>query len=82
MRIFHRDSNLVFNDIELFLTVDELNQLSSYANQLLEKPSIHHIHLLENVESSNSKEITIAIVTNGNLHKFDERSREVILYNK
>lgn len=82
MRIFHRESNQVFEEIELFLTADELSQLSSYANQLIERPSIHHIHLSENIEMSNAKEITVTIVTDDNLDEFDERSREVILNNK
>lgn len=45
MRIFQRETNRVFEDIELFLTAGELLQLSSYAQQLIKKPSIHHCHL-------------------------------------
>ncbi|HWA05188.1 MAG TPA: hypothetical protein VG961_01480 [Ignavibacteria bacterium] len=72
----------MFEEIELFLTADELSQLSSYANELIERPSIHHVHLSENMDSGNSKEITVAIVTDDNLDEFDERSREVISKNQ
>ena len=81
MKIFHRETNQLFDDIEIFLSVDELHQLKSYVCQLIENPSIHHIHLLEDIDKSDSKEITIAIVTNDNINEFDERSREVILNN-
>jgi hypothetical protein len=77
MRIFHSDTNQVFEDIELFLTKEEMLGLVGWLEGLAENPKGHHIHFM-----SDNKEITVAICTEDNLNEFDERSKEVILYDK
>ena len=82
MRIFHRDSNQIFDDIELFLTLDEVKELAGRLWGLGDDPKGHHFHLVETEGDKIIKEITVAIVTDNNLEEFDERSREVLLNDK
>lgn len=77
MRILERNSNQVFEEIEIFLTLDEANELRGRLDGLISDLKIHHIHL-----DSDDKELTVAIYTNENLDEFDERSRELITNNK
>ncbi len=74
MRIFERNTNQVFEEIEIFLTLEEANELCGRLDGLISNLKAHHIHL-----DSDNKELMVAIYTKENLDEFDERSRELIL---
>lgn len=74
MRIFERTTNQVFEEIELFLTIDEANELCGRLEGLVSNIKAHHIHM-----DTDNKELIVAIYTKENLDEFDERSRELIL---
>ena len=83
MRILHRETNQVFNDIEIFLTVEEAQWLSAKLDWLWEHPEDHHSHLeTDLVGNKYQKELTVAVYTEDNLKQFDERSRKLILEDK
>ena len=74
MRIFERNTNQVFEEIEIFLTLEEANELCGRLDGLISNLKAHHIHL-----DSDNKELMVASYTKENLDEFDERSRELIL---
>jgi hypothetical protein len=82
MRIFHRDTDQTFKDIELFLTKEEAEDMIDGLQALLKNPDFHHIHLDRISEKDNFKQITIAVYYGDNIHTFDLRSRKLILEDK
>jgi len=83
MRIYNYDIDKSFKEIFIYLTPNEIEELISKLNWLLENPKDHHEHLIELGENDEiSREITVAIYTNDNINEFDERSKKLILEGK
>ena len=83
MRIFHRDSSKTFDSMEIFLTIEEADELRARIEGLVNNPKAHHIHLdTDEKDGVMQKELTVAVYTNDNLQEFDERSREIIINDK
>jgi len=75
MRILDDTSDKKLDNITLFLTKSELQILSGYAKQLLEKPSCDHFHLSS---EDYQKEITICVYEPNNANNFNARSQKLI----
>ena len=67
MRILDDESDKKLDNVTLFLTKEEVVQLQSYLNQLLENPKFQHFHL-SSVDYQ--KEITICLYDEKNLENF------------
>ncbi len=75
MKILDDEGNRPLKRVSLFLTRDETISLLKQLEGLISKHRRHHVH----VEDENfEREITIAIYTESNISKFDERSRRLI----
>jgi hypothetical protein len=79
MRILDKTTDKSANNICLYLTLDEANQLRDFLSELIEDPNQHHTHV-EDFDSE--KELTVAVYTESNLHQFDARSRRLIAEDK
>ena len=83
MRILHRDTNQVFDDMEIFLTMEEANELIAHLSGLIEQPEYGHVHVFgDEKDGVLYKELTIAIYTEDNLDEFDDQSQKLILEDK
>ncbi len=66
MRIYNTKLDCTFNGVMLILTKSELEELRDAANNLLENPSLDHIHVLSaDLSEEILKEITLASVEAG-----------------
>ena len=79
MRILDTESDKKLDDVMVFLTKAELQQLIGGARQLLENPSCDHVHLSN---EDYQKEITICLYDPKNAKNFDERSQKLIQYDE
>jgi hypothetical protein len=61
MRIMDYETNRSLNDIGVFLTIDEAEELLAYLRRLQEQPGVQRIHLSQFENSRLEKEITVAI---------------------
>lgn len=84
MRIFNYPTNSIFDEIDIYLTPNEIKEMINKMSNLLEDSKLHHIHLSEYNQDSSKiiKEINVCVYTNNNLSEFDERSRKIILEDK
>ena len=82
MRIFSYEINKSFDEIFIYLAPDEIKELISYLEHLIQHPQNHHIHLSEINLNEVKREITFSIYTNDNINEFDERSRKLLLEGK
>lgn len=80
MRILQRETDKVFDTIEIFLTIDEARKLKGILEHMVENPNSGHSHLEADLkENVFQKELTIAIYSDENLSEFDERTKKLIL---
>jgi hypothetical protein len=78
MKIFDEEHDRTLELVTLYLERAEVQQLVSYLEQLLEDPSIHHIHL---GSPDFQRDLTVAVFDPNDAHHletFDERSKKVI----
>ncbi len=61
MRIMDYETNRSLNDIGVFLTADEAQELCGYLQRLSDRPGIQRVHLSEIVGNHLEREITVAI---------------------
>jgi hypothetical protein len=77
MRILNRDIEAKVNEITLYLTKSEAEELrDSLIGLLTEKSVGNHRHI---ASSDYSKEVTVCLYTPGETAGFDERSKRLIL---
>ncbi len=83
MRIYSYDQDTSFDEIFVYLTPEEINDLLSKLEYLLRNPNIHHVHFNElDVDGASLRELTISVYTDNNLSEFDERSKRLIIEGK
>ncbi|MFC2093369.1 hypothetical protein ACFLSV_05660 [Bacteroidota bacterium] len=83
MRILQRDTNQVFDNIEIFLTLEEADNLRAHVEGLIDQPEYGHIHVLgDEINGVVMKELTVAVYTKDNLNEFDDKSKKLILEDK
>ncbi len=75
MRILDLDSDKKLDNLMIFLTKGELQQLIGYANQLLQNPNSDHHHLSS---EDYQKEITICIYEPENSNNFNPRMQKLL----
>jgi len=78
MQIFDDTSDKKLDNITLFLTKSELQILSGYARQLLEKSSYDHFHLSS---EDYQKEVTICVYDPEKTENFHPRIQKLIREN-
>ncbi len=61
MRITDYETNRSLNDIGVFLTHDEVDELCAYLQMMQRRPDVQRIHLSEVLGSHLEKEITVGI---------------------
>jgi hypothetical protein len=76
MIIYDKKNKKVLNSVTLYLTPDEMAELSDDAQNLSENPQNHHSHINDETLEN---EITLAVYTKENMKQFDEESKELIL---
>jgi len=55
------ETNRSLNDIGVFLTIDEADELCAYLQTLQARPNVTHVHLSEIVGDRLEREITVAL---------------------
>jgi len=55
------ETNRSLNDIGVFLTIDEADELCAYLQRLRERPNVDRVYLSEIVGNHLEKEITVAL---------------------
>lgn len=79
MRILNRETNQVFDSIEIFLTREEGEELLARMSGLLSNSKTHHIHLdTDEIDGRYERELIVSIYTNNNIEEFDDRSKLLI----
>jgi hypothetical protein len=61
MRIMDYETNRNLNDVAVFLTLDEAEELLSYLRRLNDAPAIQRIHLSEFSNDRLEREITVSL---------------------
>ena len=77
MRIYDSDLDKTINNVVLYLTPDEAQELKD-SLELLINNKHHHEHIPDR-ENNFKREITVCIYREDNLSSFDERSKKLIL---
>jgi len=72
MRIMDYETNRSLNDVGVFLTVDEAEELLGYLRRLKEVPAIQHVHLTELSGQTFGREITVSL-TGRNVNEFQHQ---------
>ena len=75
MRIYDPKTKQIFQNITLFLTPAEADELGQSVLDLANHPTKHHHHVSD---TELQREITLAVYTAENLSAFDAESRKVI----
>ncbi len=75
MRILDQESDASLNQITLYLTVSEAQELKDSLEMLLTSSAAHHEH----VSSSDfKKELTLTIYDSQSIGSYDDRSQQII----
>jgi len=75
MRIYNEDEKNTVNNIILYLTPKEAQEMKDSLETLLEDKNHHHSHV---PDEEYKREVTISIYRKDNLSSFDEISRSII----
>ena len=78
MRIYDSAADAKTNNVILYLTPDEAQEMKDSLELLLNDRNRHHEHIPDR-ESNFSREITLCIYREDNLSSFDEKSKKLIL---
>ena len=82
MRIYDPNTDKKINNIIVYLTPDEAQEMKTALELLInEGEKHHHIHISDHEEDF-LREITVCIYKDDNLSGFDERSRNLILHDE
>ena len=61
MRIMDYETNRSLNDVAVYLTIDEAEDLLSYLRRLHDQPGIQRIHLCDYSNDRLEREITVSL---------------------
>ena len=61
MRILDYETNRVLNDVALYLSQEEADELLAYLLKLSHTPELHHVHLSNVAGVRIERELTVAI---------------------
>jgi hypothetical protein len=75
MKVYDPISKRVLNEVVLYLTPAEAQELGQSALDLAENPQKHHHHVSA---SDFQQEITVSVYTPDNVSQFDAASRKII----
>lgn len=75
MRIYDPNTKRVLQNVTLFLTPEEANELGQSALDLAKHPKKNHHHISD---TEFKREITVAVYTAENASEFDAESQQVI----
>ena len=75
MRIYDPKTKQVLQNVTLYLTPAEADELGQSALDLAKNPKEHHHHVFD---AECKREITVAVYTAENASEFDAESRKVI----
>lgn len=79
MRIYSPDQDRSLDEIVLYLTKKEAEEMKNSLESIIDRPSNNHAHI---DDYDFQKELTICIYDIDNLKDFNTRSKEIIIYNK
>jgi len=80
MRIYDVNSDKRINDLILYLTPDEAQEMKESLELLIgDSDEIHHVHISDIEGNFVEREITVCIYREDNLSSFDQRSQKLIL---
>lgn len=80
MRIYNVDKDEKLNNVTLYLTTDEAQEMKD-SLELLINNNHQHEHIPDR-EDAFKREITVCIYSKDNLSHFDERSKKLILHDE
>lgn len=75
MRIYNKCEKKTLNNIVLYLTPEEAQEMKDSLEALLEDKNHHHSHV---PDEEYKREVTISIYRKDNLSTFDEISKSII----
>lgn len=61
MRILDYESNKAINDVAIFLSREEAEELVGYLSKLVASPDLNRVHLCDIVGNRLEREITVAL---------------------
>ncbi len=79
MRIYNVDSDQKVNEVILYLTPDEAQEMKDSLELILKDNKKNRHEHIPDRESDFKREITVCIYRKDNLSSFDERSKKFIL---
>lgn len=82
MRIYDTDSDKKVNNIILYLTPDEAQEMKDSLELLINDGDKHQHEHIPDREDNFKREITVCIYREDNLSEFDERSKKLILHDE
>lgn len=82
MRIYDSDSDKKVNNIILYLTPDEAQEMRDSLELLISNSDKHQHEHIPDREDNFKREITVCVYREDNLASFDERSKKLILYDE
>lgn len=78
MRIYHSNTNQLFDSIEIYLTLSEAKEMQAQLDWLIENPNELDVIINEQSERTPNREISLIIYTSENLKLFNQQSRDII----
>lgn len=78
MRIYDSDNDKSFDNVTLYLTIDEARELYNDLAGLIERPAGNHVHINS---SDYQREVTVCVYDTENLDLFDEKSKKILTDN-
>ena len=79
MRIYNIDTDQKINNVILYLTCEEAQEMKDSLELIINNNEKHHHEHIPDRESGYKREITVCIYKKDNLSSFDERSKKLIL---
>ena len=76
MRIYDTDANKKTNNLILYLTVEEAQEMKGSIEDLLTHQKHHHAHVSD---KDFKREVTLCLYREDDVSGFDERSKNLIL---
>lgn len=75
MRIYDPDNDKTFDNVTLYLTIDEARELYDDLAGIIEHPAGNHAHINS---SDYQKEVTVCVYDTEHLDLFDEKSKKIL----
>ncbi len=81
MRIYDSDSDKKVNNVILYLTNNEAQEMKDSLEFIINNKKNHHEHIADR-EDDFKREVTICIYDKNDLSNYDERSKKLILHDE